>query len=783
MGRLVLRQVWARHRGDVLAVTALALVSLAYFWRPLLSRGVWVPTGGGDVASFIYPMFVFAARSLADGSLPLWNPSLHAGMPFAADLQSGLFYPLNWPALARGAALGYRDLQATVLVHYPLAAALTYWFARELGMTRPAAWIAGLVFMLSGFLVTHLGHANRVQSAIWLPLEMLLARRALARPSYGYAMAAGAVVALAFLAGHPQMVMLQLLAVSAMVLSMPVESAWRTSASIRRRLLVLVLLGSTACGLAALKLLPAFELTRHSIRADLGFERATEFAAQPIGLATLVLPHLWGSNPTNYWGPWSNTEVLGYVGILPLLLAALSPLLKRGYLTSFFAAVGILALLLSLGDATALFGWVYRFLPGFDQVRAAGRYLYLFDFAVAIGAGFGLDGLRRLVESKHEQFGDERRIVTWAARMLAVLLVAVLGFALPLFLYQQAIDPNLVPRAIAAISDLFFLAIYLAASLVVLGIALRRWLDARALTALILVIATFDLASAYHSFNPTTVDPLAGFRHDALVERLVREPDLFRIDSETGAIENWQPDSANLYGLQDAGGLFNPMQLANYLEFRKAVGRDYSSPAYDLLGVRYLVGAADFAPAGAPGDFELLERYPDGLTLYQHREALPRARIVYRAIAVDGFESAMRALRDPGFDPRHTALVEGPPIDNPAAHPASDAEIQQYRPNRVDLKVNAAADGYLVLADAAYPGWRAWVDGQEQPLVTAYGVFRAMRVGPGEHQITLEFVPFTWEVGWRISALTLILLIGVALWGPLRRLYAPARARPSANMR
>src|SRR5438105_4663656 len=135
------KKLWSRYRLDCLALAALAALALGYFWRPLLSRGVWVPQGGGDLASFLYPMFVFAARSLAAGRVPLWNPNVHAGMPFAADLQSGLFDPLNWPAFARGASFGYRDLEAAVLVHYPLAGVFTYLFARDLGLRRPAAWL------------------------------------------------------------------------------------------------------------------------------------------------------------------------------------------------------------------------------------------------------------------------------------------------------------------------------------------------------------------------------------------------------------------------------------------------------------------------------------------------------------------------------------------------------------------------------------------------------------------------------------------------------------------
>src|SRR5581483_10155620 len=526
-------------------------------------------------------------------------------------------------------------------------------------------------------------------------------------------------------------------------------------------------------------------LTRASIRADLPYERATEFAAAPVGLATLLLPHLWGTNPTNYWGPWSSTEVLGYIGVLPLLLAILALPLWRTFHSVFFVGLAAVALLLSLGDATALFGWVYRFLPGFGMVRAAGRYLYLFDFGIALAAACGLDGLLRLAATPRWPPSDEQRAVGWAARFLAGALLCVLGVALPVLLAQQVAAADVLQRVVTAISDLFFLALSLAAALALLVAALLRWLSPRAVAALALLVATVDLGSAYHAFNPTTQDPLAGFHHAEILALLRADPDLFRIDSETGAISPWQPDSANLDALQDAGGLFNPLQLASYAALRAAVGRDYGAPAYDLLGVKYLVAPDDpaFAQAleqRAPGRFRLVS-HADSLALYLHLGALARARVVYRAEPVADLDAALARLGDSRFDPRSTVLVEGPALadvsgDGASAPPATDARIVSYTPNRVEIAADAARAGYLVLADAAYPGWQARVDGVPTPVYVAYGAFRAVPLGAGTHRVELAFAPLSWEVGWRVSALSWALLLALAAWRALRarpRRHAP----------
>src|SRR5690242_2840828 len=75
-----------RYYRDVTALGLLLALVAGFFWRPLFNSNVSMPTGGGDLASFFYPIHAFAAASLHAGEFPLWNPHLFSGMPFAADI-------------------------------------------------------------------------------------------------------------------------------------------------------------------------------------------------------------------------------------------------------------------------------------------------------------------------------------------------------------------------------------------------------------------------------------------------------------------------------------------------------------------------------------------------------------------------------------------------------------------------------------------------------------------------------------------------------------------------
>lgn len=336
----------------------------------------------------------------------------------------------------------------------------------------------------------------------------------------------------------------------------PVPATWA-------RIVSFPVTGLVAFGASAVQLLPSLELTRLSVRAGLTYTQAAEFSVSPTGLITLLIPRFFGDNPAAFWGlKWSLVEVFGYVGILPLFLALMAVALRRrqASIIAFFAVLAVLALLLSLGDYTILHGWLYRFVPGFDKVRSAGRFLLLFDFALAVLAAFGLDRLGKPLRKRERQ---RYRAVIY------VSLAAIAGsvfVASPFFYYalltSQDKDPIIFQRIEQAVASLNLSVLFLAASVVLLVLARYRFRWGRTLQGASVLLIAIDLFSAGASFNPTSDDLLRGFDHPQIVqflkERNVKE--LARVDSVTDAGERWQPNTTLLNELGDVMGVFNPIQ-------------------------------------------------------------------------------------------------------------------------------------------------------------------------------------------------------------------------------
>jgi hypothetical protein len=175
------------------------------------------------------------------------------------------------------------------------------------------------------------------------------------------------------------------------------RAIWRAglAAPIVGRIARPVLAGAIAAGLGMVQFLPSTELAAQSVRSSISWEEAGEFALQPVGLLGLVLPRVFGANPTSYWVPWQSTETWGYLGVVALLLAGLALALRRDRITAFAALLGALTLLLSLGPFTAFFALLHGLIPGFDRFRGAGRFLLELGLATGLLAALGLDRLTR----------------------------------------------------------------------------------------------------------------------------------------------------------------------------------------------------------------------------------------------------------------------------------------------------------------------------------------------------------------------------------------------------
>ncbi|MDY7077570.1 MAG: YfhO family protein [Chloroflexota bacterium] len=401
---------------DFMAVLLLWALVIVFFWRIALAGRV---LADGDVFTYFYPYWAEATRAMQAGRLPLWNPYLFMGAPFLANSQVGVFYPLNrllWLLLP-----AHQSIHLTIVLHLCLAALNGYLWGRSrssLRLGRTGAWTVGAIFALGGYLGAQVEHVNQLQGLAWLPLMLTLCDW-LCGPNPQAAFASlAAVVGLVFLAGHTQTAFISLVGLAVYGLGPPLwcglrHREWR---SLIRRAAILAGVVGLGGALAAVQLIPTWELSHLSVRAGgLPFNERVSFSLAPLYLARALLP--------GFTAPVSpeHIEHVAYVGIAGLAFAMVGLCTRRSNQPSNLPIYFLitLGLFLSLGFYNPLYLLLARFAPGFAHFRVPARWMALYALGVAALAGWGGDAL----------FHRRKRVGWRDLGFFALVLVVLVGWA------------------------------------------------------------------------------------------------------------------------------------------------------------------------------------------------------------------------------------------------------------------------------------------------------------------------------------------------------------------
>ena len=771
------RQGGERFDLDVLAGGVLFLLTAGFFWRTI-TGDVYQPADGGDLVSFLFPTYRFAASRLAQGELPLWNPHLYGGAPFIADIQAGFLYLPNLLLFLLNPQFPYTALQWLAIGHLYWTGLGMYVLLRVLRwpqapVMRPAALFGAIAFQYSDPLLIHLGNLNLIAVLSWLPWVFAAYVLAMEQKRLAWAGVAGVLFALANYAGHAQSSLY-------LGLGLVVYTALRVAAASSRRetarqaVPALLIVAGLAALLSAPILLPAVELAGYTARSEFVYQDTVGYSLAPAQAIGLLTPGFFGRGPALHWGLWDRVET-PYAGVAAMLLAAAALLLASGRVRRElwpWVGLGLFGFVAALGVYAVVHGWLTVLLPGFGQFRAPARALALWTFAVATLGAVGVDLAAR--RDGAAEPGDASARPALLDAMLRTGALVWFGVVLPLaflaLLLTQESETIFLRASVAALALALAAGLW-AATWALIGGRRAGWWSPAAFGLLMAGLLFFDLAATGAYTDISERDPSAGFEHPEITAFLQSEPGPFRIDTRTGIEGLWQPDGAALHGLQDVGGIANPLLLQHWDALWESTGGRHTR-LYDMFNVEYVL--AEDGVTLPEGKFEPALDAPGPLAVYRNRTALPRAWVVYAAATAPDLPSALEAIRQPDFDPEQMAVLTAPGNDPPAlpaelaasaAAPGGDAAtVTAYSGgNRLAFDVEAAAPGVLVISEVWYPGWYAAVNGKAVDVWAANGGLRAVAVPAGRSTVELVFRPLPWRIGIG-AALAGLMGLAALLW-------------------
>jgi hypothetical protein len=592
---------------DRLAVTAVTLAPILYFITPILKGHVLCPDDG--ILQNV-PFRVAAAQMLKSGFLPLWDPYIFSGMPFLAAAQAGILYPLNWFYLIFSPAAATNLM---VVSSYMVAGVGAYLYARRIGTSVSGSMLTALVWQFSGALVGQIAHINIVQNSAILPwlLWSIEAYAQTIKLRHGVLLAA--LLALQFFAGHQQTFAYSLILIAAYAITMSLSNE-----SLRKRYLSALLFMVSGLMLAAVQILPTFELLRNSLRATATYDFFISFSMPRRFVLTWLAPYVMGGGDGRlfaapYVGPPFYQEMIGYVGLLAVMLAIIAVLIKRDPRTKFWAVIAALAFILALGGyaPSSFYKFIYH-VPVLNLFRVPARHLMEVDFALAVLAGRGLSVLSRgRPELRTKLIVASVAILVLIATLLTVTVLRPAEFHLA----------RTAPVDLLHAPELFLPLLFAGASAGALWIFMcnqRRGIAA-IFIVLILDLAVWGQASGWYNggarvnheywHEPETVHLLRSLmKDDKSPQRILTAPHTFdpavapvppSVSHSTDWVLWTQPDVYMLHGIQNAAG-YDGFGLQRYSDLagRMKVWGELTDPdstlrspsrEIDLTNARFLV--------------------------------------------------------------------------------------------------------------------------------------------------------------------------------------------------
>ena len=731
----------------------LGLLILAAFPGVLLGGRTFVIR---DFGMFGYPLAYYHRECFWHGELPLWNPLSHCGVPFLAQWNTLTLYPFSLIYLLLPLTW---SLSFFCLAHLYWGGLGMYFLAYRWTHHRLAAALAGLIFSFNGLSLNALMWPNIAATLGWLPWVVLLVQQAwrVGGKMVVWATLAGAAQ---MLAGGPEPILLTWL----ILLLLACGDCFRHKAPWAKVVWRFLGMAILVALVSAAQLLPFLELLAHSQR-DTGFG-SSEWSMPVWGWANFLVP-LFRTHPTAqglFLQAEQNWTSSYYAGIGTILLVAVAVRRVRGWRVRLLAALLFLSLVLALGDPGLLYRALRFCLPAVGLARYPIKFVILTLAVAPLLAAFGL----RALTSKAAPMGH----FEWACGLVILLLigmiVAMAGKGpVPEYLWRVTWHNGL------ARAGLFVLILVITAAL------LKSLGHRRVLFGCLLLVAFWvDFMTHVPTQNPTVrpwvYSPGWGNAHrewDAQPRlgqfRAMLSPaaeEVIRLHQLPNLEENCLISRLALFA--NCNLLDGVPQVYGFFSLAPGEANDATCIPYVRTnsGFAVLLDFMGVSQITAPGTVCNWAPRPT---------AMPIVTAGQRPVFADD-QTVIDAFAHTNTDLRRIVFLPPEARGGITATQRTAARVlaTKFANQQILMQTEAPNASLVVIAQAYYPAWKAYVDGRPTRIWRANYAFQAVQVPAGRHQVRLSYEDSRLLIGAVLSGLGVLACLGLWLLVHFRKTAA-----------
>lgn len=669
--------------------------------------------------------------------LPLWNPYSFGGTPLIANLQSAFFNPFNILFFIFPTFFAWSIL---ILLGQMMGGVFLYFYLNNLKLNKFASFLGVLSFSFSGFVISWFEWGTIIYSALWLPLILLSIDKIIF--NYHISINSGLQVknknlliwiiififsiTSSFFAGHLQTFFY------VVILSIVYFLArWIQFGKAKKALLLFLILYLIFIIISSIQWIPLFQFINLSARDldQINWLKEGWFIPWQ-NLIQFFAPDFFG-NPTtlNYWGVWNYAEFIGYIGILPLLMAFFALFFRHDKKTIFYGAIFFISLIFSLPTIFAKIPFILN-VP-FISTAQPTRLIFLTDFSLCMLAALGFD-----------YFLNKKKKTIYP-----IIFMTIVFIGLWLFILAKGFNFVSSENLIVAKHNLLLpTAIFIITSLLII---INLFIKQRTFQAFLLIaifsLTIFDLLRFSEKFTPF-VERKYLFPDTKSISFLKKNLGNYRIMTTDSSL--LPPNFSIYYRLQSVDG-YDPLYLKNYGELVAASERkkpnilppfgfnriitpkNFESKIIDLLGVKYVLSFSELTSQ------KLNKVFQEGKTIiYENKNVYPRAFFVESVETAKNKQEAIEKMFEKDKNLRKEAILyDEINIKNFPLTSEETAEIIKYSENKIIINTKVKHDRFLILTDNFYPTWNASIDGQSTKIYQTDYSLRGIIVPKGSHAI------------------------------------------------
>ena len=751
-----------------------------------------------DIFRYYHPVWKYSVDCLKHGHLPLWNPYNYFGTPFFANIQTCVLYPATLILYLPHYTWAFNFY---ILFHLALASFFCCLWMIDCGASKPAAFLSGFAFGLSGYLMSAINLTISLCSVAYFPLILLLFRRASQDKRYFWKGLCGVAMLLQYLAGDPAVFITSIIVMTVFTGYKTLETyleARRTKSvswkSVSGSIICLFQIFLTYGCLGAFHYPLFAEFLFYSNRVKASYDQITMWSVQLNDLVTIFVPFFSDISIffMDYWQRQSWLEHY-YSGITVLLLGTVAWTIRGKKIIGYHTLLALFGISLCLGRFSGIFTLFYHVFPLLSFVRYPARFFFLFSFAAACLAGFGFDQLMSWTQEEH------RKVCKSFVITAVVLTGAVSIFVFTFYfdhLREIAVnyannhfpewiggpDRRVMDDLVSPFLENLWRTVLLAFFMAAIILAARFLKPRRRFLAVFLGMLVF--ADLYPTNVIEQCLPVKFLQAEGKNPDIVKKDQsgIFRVMASPGVATNQvSPRGGNMDSIwQDLIDAFTPnsslpkhffdclgydsLFLEDNRQIHLSLGHVESpetTKLIDALNVKYLAGIKDTMGS----HYELLNKTPLA-NLYLNRHFLSRAFFVTKAVQLKDRDDILRKIIKKNFHPEDILYIEGAPPSLPApgrervsARRTQEVVIEDYKPERIVMKVRSSGKPWLFFSDPYYPGWTARIDGKRVKIYKANYAFRTILVPPGTHEVVWTYEPILFKIGASISLLTVLFLL------------------------